>query len=314
MEGNEYKPLISNTDGLDNYTILQTLEAVKKYVRENAIKGDTGTPGNGIVDVTITKNTEQPDPNADQYTIQITFTAAQPVSYVLSIPHGIQGPQGEQGPQGVQGVQGIQGPQGEQGVRGLTGTGITAVTAQPSYVSGDKTITPLSILYSDGTTQEITVTAQNGADGGIVIDEQLSLDSTNPVQNKVVTAAITAAASTPKLYVHNISMDIRIGTTSYYGIKWSITDTTETSYTSDDFFNKYGNIHNIIPAIYKGKMITPGAGEPMVLTAIEASTPSQIKFYGIKVESASGRYNQPYLIDFSAPLNNDAFEDDVTEI
>lgn len=299
MEGNEYKPLISNTDGLDNYTILQTLEAVKNYVRENAIKGDPGAPGNGIVDVTITKNAEQSDPNADQYTLRITFTSAQPVSYVLSIPHGIQGPRGEQGPQGVQGVQGIQGPQGEQGVRGLTGTGITAVNAKPSYVSGDKTITPLEVIYSDDTTQGITVTAQNGADGGIVIDDQLSLDSTNPVQNKVVTAAINAAASTPKLYRHHVSFTVTVGSSKNSAMRGMLYDTDKTPYTITSFMDRL--LETFLPTT--GTITYPGISTPALITGIYNDN-GTYKIYLSYGQTTSSRYIQILSTTTTCSISN----------
>lgn len=82
---------ISNTEGLQNYTILQELTDMKKYVVENAVKGDSGPSG----------------------------------------PQGPAGATGPQGPQGAAGTMGPQGPAGKDGANGTNGvTPDISATAQ----------------------------------------------------------------------------------------------------------------------------------------------------------------------------------------
>lgn len=63
---------------------------------------------------------------------------------------------------GEDGKDGVDGEKGEKGERGFTGNGITSTRSLTPYISGNDTITPVEITYSDGTTQNITVKAQNG--------------------------------------------------------------------------------------------------------------------------------------------------------
>lgn len=54
---------------------------------------------------------------------------------------------------------------GETGAAGADGVGITNATAGESIVADGKTTTPITFSFSDGTTKEFDVEAQNGTDG-----------------------------------------------------------------------------------------------------------------------------------------------------
>lgn len=82
-------------------------------------------------------------------------------------PQGVQGetgPKGDKGDQGETGAQGPQGVQGPQGAQGPQGVGISAITSGTASVSGGQTLTPVNITYTDSTSDEIIVYAQNGQD------------------------------------------------------------------------------------------------------------------------------------------------------
>ena len=66
------------------------------------------------------------------------------------------GPEGPQGPQG--------GP-GKDGVNGQDGIGITTITSGQSTIEEDKTITPVTVQKTDGSSQSFKVEAKNGLDG-----------------------------------------------------------------------------------------------------------------------------------------------------
>lgn len=60
---------------------------------------------------------------------------------------------------------GPEGPQGVQGVPGKDGVGITTITSGQSSVEADKTITPVTVQKSDGSSESFNVEAKNGIDG-----------------------------------------------------------------------------------------------------------------------------------------------------
>ena len=66
---------------------------------------------------------------------------------------------------GIKGEKGDIGPQGPQGVPGKDGVGITTITSGQSTVEEDKTITPITVNKTDGSSQIFNVEAKNGADG-----------------------------------------------------------------------------------------------------------------------------------------------------
>ena len=66
------------------------------------------------------------------------------------------GPQGPEGPQGAP---------GNDGTNGQDGVGITTITSGQSTVEEDKTVTPVTVQKTDGSSQIFNVEAKNGLDG-----------------------------------------------------------------------------------------------------------------------------------------------------
>lgn len=60
---------------------------------------------------------------------------------------------------------GPEGPQGVPGTNGKDGVGITTITSGQSTVEDDKTVTPVIVQKTDGSSQIFNVEAKNGADG-----------------------------------------------------------------------------------------------------------------------------------------------------
>ena len=67
-------------------------------------------------------------------------------------------------PQGPAGKDGVNGTNGADGAPGKDGNGIVSFVSGAPYISGDKTITPVTI-ETDESTENLTVEAQNGKDG-----------------------------------------------------------------------------------------------------------------------------------------------------
>lgn len=66
---------------------------------------------------------------------------------------------------GPQGPQGIPGKDGIDGINGQDGVGITTITSGQLTVEEDKTITPVTVQKTDGSSQIFNVEAKNGIDG-----------------------------------------------------------------------------------------------------------------------------------------------------
>ena len=107
---------------------------------------------------------------------------------------GEPGQRGEQGAQGIQGPRGIQGEQGERGVQGAQGPAGTAATITIGNVTTSAPGTAASVTNrgtpSAAVLDFVLPKGKDGADGGVTVDDTLSDTSTNPVQNKVVKAAL----------------------------------------------------------------------------------------------------------------------------
>lgn len=107
---------------------------------------------------------------------------------------GEPGQRGEQGAQGIQGPRGIQGEQGERGVQGAQGPAGNAATITIGNVTTSAPGTSASVT-NRGTSSAAVLDfvlpkGKDGADGGVTVDDTLSATSTNPLQNKVVKAAL----------------------------------------------------------------------------------------------------------------------------
>lgn len=139
----------------------------------------------------------------------------------LSGAQGIQGPQGERGEKGEDGAQGPQGEKGDKGdtgEQGMEGPGIFHSTYQAtpetteieksdiivpeghygkvgdfiiandtySYLFQITHISPTTVVVA----YKATLRGEAGSDATVTVDEELSEESENPVQNKVVKAAV----------------------------------------------------------------------------------------------------------------------------
>lgn len=103
----------------------------------------------------------------------------------------IKGEKGDQGLQGVQGVQGVKGDTGAKGDRGATGAAATIrIGTVTTGASGSEAVVTNVGTDNDAVFNFRLPRGEKGADGGIEIDNALSDTSINPVQNKVVKAAI----------------------------------------------------------------------------------------------------------------------------
>lgn len=126
-------------------------------------------------------------------------------------PQGPVGPQGPAGPQGIQGIQGQTGAQGNQGPAGnnayitINGTQYSNVNADSVVTNGSSNLVTSGAVYnavgtldaktlkfpvSNPTSTSLVGIGTNGSQLNIPIDSALSSTSTNPVQNKIINAAI----------------------------------------------------------------------------------------------------------------------------
>lgn len=120
-------------------TLLKWLQKV-----EEALKNDT------LTGVTISQPTTT--------TAVLTFTFKDGTtldSAVIDLPSGAPG---------INGTNGTDGTDGKDGAPGKNGNGIVSINSEASYISGNDTITPITIETNDST-EHITVSARNGTDG-----------------------------------------------------------------------------------------------------------------------------------------------------
>ena len=175
------------------------------------VKGDTGTPA------TVRIGTVKTGAAGTSVTVSNSGTASAAVfDFVIprgdkgdTGPQGLQGiqgatgatgPQGERGPQGLQGERGLQGLQGPKGNDGAAGAAGAAATIKVGVVTTGAAGTAAKVTNS-GTTSAAVLDfvipqgpkgdkGEQGAGSIVAVDSELSSTSTNPVQNKVVKAAI----------------------------------------------------------------------------------------------------------------------------
>ena len=107
---------------------------------------------------------------------------------------GAKGDKGDTGAQGIQGVKGDKGDKGDTGAQGLQGIAGTAATIRIGSVYTGEPGTNASVSNS-GTASNVVLNftlprGKDGKDGGVTVDTALSATSTNPVQNKVIKAAL----------------------------------------------------------------------------------------------------------------------------
>lgn len=162
------------------------------------VKGERGEQGpQGLQGLPGAKGDKGDKGDAFKYT---DFTAAQLAA--LKGPKGDTGdtgPRGEQGPQGATGPQGPNGDKGDTGPKGEKGDTGAAASIKIGTVTTGAAGSNASVTNS-GTASNVVLNftlprGEDGADGGIVVDTVLSATSTNPVQNKVIKAALDEKAN-----------------------------------------------------------------------------------------------------------------------
>lgn len=115
-------------------------------------------------------------------------------------PQGATGPQGEtgaQGPQGETGPRGEPGPQGETGPQGPDGDDGVSPTVTVAEIAGGHRVTITDAEHPEGQTFDVMDGADGGGGESVTVDAALSNTSTNPVQNKVITAALSGKLADP---------------------------------------------------------------------------------------------------------------------
>ena len=157
------------------------------------VKGDTGTPA------TVRIGTVETGAAGTSASVTNSGTASAAV-FDFIIPKGDKGATGDRGPQGLQGERGLQGLQGPKGNDGAAGAAGAAATIKVGVVTTGAAGTAAKVTNS-GTTSAAVLDfvipqgpkgdkGEQGAGSIVAVDSELSSTSTNPVQNKVVKAAI----------------------------------------------------------------------------------------------------------------------------
>lgn len=150
------KDNISNIEGLENNTILKTLQNVIKYVKENAVKGDKGDTGSvgpvgpegkSIIDIQVISSSVVGENTIN--TIKVMYNTGETEDFTISCKNGVNGAEGPAGP------------------TGSTGVGIASIENK-GYTDGtDFTITHIEVTLTNGETETFDVQAQRGATGPV---------------------------------------------------------------------------------------------------------------------------------------------------
>lgn len=150
------KDNISNIEGLENNTILKTLQNIIKYVKENAVKGDKGDTGSvgpagpegkSIVDIQNITSSVVGENTIN--TVRVMYNTGETEDFTISCKNGVNGSTGPAGP------------------TGNTGVGIASIENK-GYTDGtDFTITHIEVTLTNGETETFDVQAQRGATGPV---------------------------------------------------------------------------------------------------------------------------------------------------
>lgn len=146
----------------------------------------------------------------------------------------------------------IRGKQGEKGDRGDNGTSIVSVE-QTTISSDDGGTNVITTTLSDGT--QTTFNIKNGSKGekgdSVIVDSELSSTSTNPVQNKVVNAALVGKLSTSGDSKSNTvtftSNDVADGSAA----SWTSVTALASGITHATFFARVSQMFKNVRYLYK---------------------------------------------------------------
>lgn len=174
--------------GVNTEEITRTSEVIKYKIVQGAIseghKPSDPTPdiyeqilaklNTAVLGIT---NIEESDEDGGSNVVTFTNGAT------LTVKNGRQGSTGANGKDGADGKDGIN---GKDGIDGIDGTSVSIVSITQSAEDGGSNV----VTFSDGS----TLTVKNGSGGAnIIVDTELSEESENPVQNKVITTQFNAA-------------------------------------------------------------------------------------------------------------------------
>ena len=177
---------------------------------EQGLRGEKGEKGDRGTGVTIKGKYDSlsalmaahpTGKDGDAYMVGVNLYAWSGTEWIdcgnIQGPKGERGEQGPQGLQGERGLQGLQGPKGNDGAAGAAGAAATikvgvvttgaAGTAAKVTNSGTTSAAVLDFVIPQGPKGD---KGEQGAGSIVAVDSELSSTSTNPVQNKVVKAAI----------------------------------------------------------------------------------------------------------------------------
>ena len=128
-------------------------------------------------------------------TITVNYDDKTSNTFEISSARGKQGATGATGATGAEGPAGPKGAEGPAGPKGADGVSITGIDTVSNEVVGDKTLTTLRAHYSNDTTNEFVVAAQNGISGKLYI-HRVSLKSSLFTSNEYY-ITVPSSDSTP---------------------------------------------------------------------------------------------------------------------
>lgn len=136
----------------------------------SGVKGDKGDTGTGIT--SLTGNTVNKDQGGRAFVLDVVLSNGTSKTFEYDIVDGTNGTNGTNGTDGADG-------RGIVSIEKTAGTGAAGTT--DTY----------TITYTDNTTSTFSVyNGQDGTGAAVTVDSELSDTSTNPVQNKVIKAAL----------------------------------------------------------------------------------------------------------------------------
>ena len=185
---------------------IERLTNTVNNLQQNGGTGGTGTDGKDGVGIQSVVQTTTSSEDGGTNIVTVTLTDGQTSTF--NVKNGTKGATGSQGPKGDTGATGAQGPkgdkgdtgsQGEQGIQGEKGAdGKSAYAyAQDAGYTGSETefANKLAQDNSGGTVSNEQIAeavesylTENPVEGSVTVDTELSTESENPVQNKVVSA------------------------------------------------------------------------------------------------------------------------------
>lgn len=194
--------------------------------------GATGATGNGIAQIRSFVPTVEDGKTITPLEIEFTNGTTQTI-YV----------------QATNGADGQNGTNGTNGTNGADGVGISNIVAGASSVSGNTTITPLTITFTNGTTTTVNVVATNGATGatganGVSITNvtsgtatisgnktitPLTITFSNNTSTTVSVEAQNGSGGGSQVYMHNINIVAGINTDDLHCVLYTNSSTQITT-------------------------------------------------------------------------------------